>query len=117
MTKFVAYYRVSTDRQGLSGLGLDAQRTTVLAHTANGQLIAEYTEVESGVSNATVRTERKYTAESAYRFWTERGCPHGSPEVDWFKAEQRMREDQNMSIGSWADVPVLLTHSGQEAGF
>jgi DNA invertase Pin-like site-specific DNA recombinase len=48
MAQFVAYYRVSTDRQGTSGLGLDAQRTAVLAHAANGQLIAEYTEVESG---------------------------------------------------------------------
>lgn len=48
MTRYIAYYRVSTDRQGLSGLGLDAQRATVLAHTAKGELIAEYTEVESG---------------------------------------------------------------------
>lgn len=48
MTTFVAYYRVSTDRQGASGLGLDAQRTAVLAHIGAGQLTEEYTEVESG---------------------------------------------------------------------
>jgi DNA invertase Pin-like site-specific DNA recombinase len=48
MTQFVAYYRVSTDRQGNSGLGLETQRTTVLAHIANGLLAAEYTEIESG---------------------------------------------------------------------
>jgi len=48
MTPFIAYYRVSTDRQGISGLGLEAQRAAVLRHVGNGQLIAEYTEVESG---------------------------------------------------------------------
>jgi len=48
MPDFIAYYRVSTDRQGASGLGLEAQRAAVLRHIATGQLAAEYTEVESG---------------------------------------------------------------------
>ncbi len=48
MTAFIAYYRVSTDRQGASGLGLEAQRAAVLRHIGAGQLAAEYTEVESG---------------------------------------------------------------------
>ena len=48
--QFVAYYRVSTDRQGRSGLGLDAQREAVLRHLAShaGELIGEFCEVESG---------------------------------------------------------------------
>ena len=48
--KFVAYYRVSTDRQGQSGLGLEAQRSAVLAYLDGGSwsMIAEFTEVESG---------------------------------------------------------------------
>jgi DNA invertase Pin-like site-specific DNA recombinase len=47
---FIAYYRVSTDRQGASGLGLDAQRQTVADHVARsgGALLAEFTEIESG---------------------------------------------------------------------
>lgn len=47
---FVAYYRVSTDKQGRSGLGLDAQKTTVGKHIAasSGTIVAEYEEVESG---------------------------------------------------------------------
>lgn len=51
--RFIAYYRVSTDRQGRSGLGLDAQRQAVQPHLAsvNGTLIAEYVEVESGKRN------------------------------------------------------------------
>jgi DNA invertase Pin-like site-specific DNA recombinase len=49
MTDFVAYYRVSTDRQGASGLGLDAQRQAVARHIiGSGELAAEYTEIESG---------------------------------------------------------------------
>jgi DNA invertase Pin-like site-specific DNA recombinase len=48
---FVAYYRVSTARQGESGLGLDAQRAAVakyLASVVDAKVVAEFTEVESG---------------------------------------------------------------------
>lgn len=48
MTAYIAYYRVSTDRQGASGLGLDAQRQAVAGFVGNGQLVAEFTEIESG---------------------------------------------------------------------
>ena len=48
--KFVAYYRVSTARQGRSGLGLDAQRESVERHVraSGGRLIGDFKEVESG---------------------------------------------------------------------
>jgi DNA invertase Pin-like site-specific DNA recombinase len=48
--KFVAYFRVSTDRQGRSGLGLDAQRQAVMGYLDGGRwtLVSEFTEVESG---------------------------------------------------------------------
>src|SRR5215218_1403441 len=47
---FVAYYRVSTERQGKSGLGLDAQRKAVedFLNGGNWRLVAEFTEIESG---------------------------------------------------------------------
>jgi DNA invertase Pin-like site-specific DNA recombinase len=48
--QFVAYYRVSTDRQGRSGLGLEAQREAVMRHLAShaGELRGEFCEIESG---------------------------------------------------------------------
>ena len=48
--KFVAYYRVSTQRQGASGLGLEAQRKAVMDYLrgASGVLVEEFTETESG---------------------------------------------------------------------
>ena len=50
MTKFVAYYRVSTAQQGKSGLGLEAQEHTTAAYLSSvgGELIESYTDVESG---------------------------------------------------------------------
>jgi DNA invertase Pin-like site-specific DNA recombinase len=48
MGKFVAYYRVSAERQRVSGLGLEAQREAVARHVGTGQLVAEFTETESG---------------------------------------------------------------------
>jgi DNA invertase Pin-like site-specific DNA recombinase len=51
--RFVAYYRVSTGRQGRSGLGLEAQREAVRHYLASvgGALVAEHTEVETGRRN------------------------------------------------------------------
>jgi len=48
--RFIAYYRVSTARQGRSGLGLEAQRAAVADYLNGGRwkLSAEFTEVESG---------------------------------------------------------------------
>lgn len=47
---YVAYYRVSTVKQGRSGLGLEAQRSAVEGYLAaqGGEVVAEYVEVESG---------------------------------------------------------------------
>src|ERR1700732_1689895 len=58
--KFVAYFRVSTDRQGKSGLGLEAQRESVMNCLDGGRwtLIAEFTEVESGKRNDRPELER-----------------------------------------------------------
>ena len=48
--RFVVYYRVSTDKQGKSGLGLEAQKSTVMNYLNGGnhEVVGEYTEIESG---------------------------------------------------------------------
>ena len=48
--KFIAYYRVSTDKQGKSGLGLDAQKAAVADRLNGGrwQIMEAFTETESG---------------------------------------------------------------------
>ncbi len=51
MARFLAYYRVSTQKQGRSGLGLEAQKAEVsrfLLQTPEATLEGEYVEVQSG---------------------------------------------------------------------
>ena len=51
-TQAVAYFRVSTQRQGTSGLGLEAQRSTVETFAADHGLdiVGSFTEIETGTS-------------------------------------------------------------------
>jgi DNA invertase Pin-like site-specific DNA recombinase len=49
--RFVSYLRVSTARQGISGLGLEAQRESVANYLNGGSLVKEVVEVESGKRN------------------------------------------------------------------
>jgi hypothetical protein len=43
----------------------------------------------------------------AYSLWEERGCPDGSPEVDWYRAERELSEssDRPADLGTAADDP------------
>jgi DNA invertase Pin-like site-specific DNA recombinase len=62
--KFIAYFRVSTDRQGKSGLGLDAQRDAVMNYLNGGRwaLVDEFTEIESGKRNDRPELEKALAA-------------------------------------------------------
>ena len=63
-SRFVAYYRVSTAKQGASGLGLEAQRRAVADYLGgtHGELVGEFDEIESGK-----RADRPALAEAINR--------------------------------------------------
>jgi DNA invertase Pin-like site-specific DNA recombinase len=71
----VAYYRVSTQKQGRSGLGLDGQRAAVAAFAAaeGFSLVAEFTEIESGKGSDALdrRPELKAALKAAKRLKCE----------------------------------------------
>ncbi|MCC6180220.1 MAG: recombinase family protein [Bacteroidia bacterium] len=57
--KYIAYYRVSTKKQGNSGLGLEAQRTAVESYLKDKIIMAEYTDIESGTKKGNDRENLK----------------------------------------------------------
>lgn len=61
MKKYVAYCRVSTQRQEVSGLGLEGQRQTVKNFIGSNELLREFTEVESG------KNDKRYELAKAIR--------------------------------------------------
>jgi DNA invertase Pin-like site-specific DNA recombinase len=67
--RFVAYYRVSTQKQGRSGLGIEAQREAVARYLDGGawQIIAEFTEVESGRRKDRPELDRALAAARLHR--------------------------------------------------
>lgn len=48
MAKYIAYIRVSTQKQGDSGLGMEAQRASILSQIGDGELVQEYIDVCTG---------------------------------------------------------------------
>ena len=80
--RLVAYYRVSTQKQGRSGLGLEAQQTAIsnFAKAEGLKIIGEYTEIETGKGAdaldrrpklaAALKLARRETPVFAWRNWT-----------------------------------------------
>ena len=43
----------------------------------------------------TVKTDQAQIAHLAYLYWLDRGCPIGSPEEDWSRAEQDLKQGRS----------------------
>ena len=76
--KFVSYFRVSTGRQGKSGLGIEAQRAAVATYLNGGdwQIVGEFTEVESGKRSDRPELDKALAAARLHR------CPLIVSKVD-----------------------------------
>jgi hypothetical protein len=57
--------------------------------------------IAAALSRETVISLNQETiAELAYRLWEDRGRPHGSPEYDWFLAEELLRSGAPFTVAS-----------------
>ena len=57
---------------------------------------------EQLTSGAAPQFDHEQVATLAYRLWHERGCPEGSPEVDWFQAQQQLLRNGKRQIAALA---------------
>src|SRR4051812_14709185 len=110
MKTAIAYYRVSTQRQGRSGLGLEAQRTAVARFVdAEGITIAgEFTEVETGKGADAL--ERRPQLASALATARQQRCPVLVAKLD------RLSRDVAFVAGLMAQrVPFIIAELGADA--
>lgn len=65
--RYVAYYRVSTQMQGKSGLGLQAQKAAVEQFVCGHEIVEEFTEIESGKRDDRPELEKALTLAEAHK--------------------------------------------------
>jgi hypothetical protein len=70
--------------------------------------------VESASSVAAVvqETDSSSIAALAYELWRARGCPEGSPETDWFQAEQELAKKTAKPLSQLTEQHLLTRHVG-----
>jgi len=69
----------------------------------------QITETAAGPPTGEVVTDprqHKKIARLAYSYWEARGCPLGSPEEDWFRAEEEIRRQKS----TWKLVKARRRH-------
>ena len=109
MQHAVAYYRVSTARQGRSGLGIEAQRAAVarFAEAEGYTLIAEFTEVETGKGADAL--DRRPQLKAALKAAKKARCEVAVAKLD------RLSRDVAFISGLMAQkVPFIVTALGKD---
>ena len=110
MKSAIAYYRVSTQRQGRSGLGIEAQRATVarFAEAEGMTLLAEYIEVETGKGADAL--DRRPQLAAALEAARKAKCPVVVAKLD------RLSRDVAFISGLMAQrVPFIVAELGADA--
>jgi DNA invertase Pin-like site-specific DNA recombinase len=111
MQQALAYYRVSTARQGRSGLGIEAQRETVTRFAAleGFELVAEFVEIETG-KGADALDRRPQLAAVLAAAGRARKCPVIVAKLD------RLSRDVAFISGLMAQrVPFIVAELGRDA--
>ncbi|WP_394885751.1 recombinase family protein (plasmid) [Mesorhizobium sp. AaZ16] len=110
MSSAIAYYRVSTQRQGRSGLGIEAQMAAVarFADAERMTILHEFTEIETGKgTDALARRPRLAEALAAAR---KERCPVIVAKLD------RLSRDVAFIAGLMANrVPFIVAELGADA--
>jgi DNA invertase Pin-like site-specific DNA recombinase len=110
MKTAVAYYRVSTQRQGRSGLGIEAQRATVarFAEAEGMALLSEFVEVETGKGADAL--DRRPHLSAALEAARKAKCPVVVAKLD------RLSRDVAFISGLMAQrVPFIVAELGADA--
>jgi DNA invertase Pin-like site-specific DNA recombinase len=110
MQQAIAYYRVSTARQGRSGLGIEAQRETVtrFANAENFEILDEFVEVETG--NGADALDRRPQLAAALATGRTKRCPVIVAKLD------RLSRDVAFVAGLMAEkVPFIVAELGADA--
>ena len=110
MQQAIAYYRVSTARQGRSGLGIEAQRDTVTRFAAaeGFDLASEFVEVETGKGADAL--DRRPQLAAALAVGRQNKCPVIVAKLD------RLSRDLAFIAGLMAQrVPFIVAELGRDA--